>query len=76
MVIFGIFHGLVYLPVLLSWIGPPPYMSAEREHSHSTDVEMSVKAEQYDHGHDNDVMKKEVNISYNLSELLPILMYV
>ena len=24
-VIFGLFHGLVYLPVILSWVGPSPY---------------------------------------------------
>ncbi|XP_033117037.1 patched domain-containing protein 3-like isoform X2 [Anneissia japonica] len=27
-VLFGLFHGLVLLPVLLSWIGPAPYASA------------------------------------------------
>ncbi|XP_070562444.1 patched domain-containing protein 3-like isoform X2 [Ptychodera flava] len=27
-VLFGLFHGLVFLPVMLSWIGPSPYLSA------------------------------------------------
>lgn len=26
-VLFGLFHGLVYLPVILSWVGPAPYTS-------------------------------------------------
>lgn len=26
---FGLFHGLAYLPVILSWIGPEPYHSEE-----------------------------------------------
>ena len=29
MVVYGMFHGLVYLPVLLSSIGPSPYDSAK-----------------------------------------------
>nr|XP_002739466.1 PREDICTED: protein patched homolog 1-like [Saccoglossus kowalevskii] len=28
-VLFGLFHGLVFLPVMLSWTGPSPYLSAE-----------------------------------------------
>lgn len=33
MVLFGLFHGLCYLPVLLSAIGPSPYESAQ-SHEH------------------------------------------
>ncbi|XP_052073825.1 NPC1-like intracellular cholesterol transporter 1 isoform X1 [Mytilus californianus] len=28
-VVFGLFHGLAYLPVILSWIGPEPYHNEE-----------------------------------------------
>ena len=27
-VIVGLFHGLVVLPIILSWIGPPPYQKS------------------------------------------------
>ena len=27
MVLYGLFHGLLYLPVMLSWIGPDSYYS-------------------------------------------------
>ncbi|ESO85119.1 hypothetical protein LOTGIDRAFT_130973, partial [Lottia gigantea] len=26
---YGLFHGLVYLPILLSWLGPSPYLTAD-----------------------------------------------
>lgn len=29
-VIYGLFHGLFFLPVILSWIGPQPYSTADR----------------------------------------------
>lgn len=31
-VVYGLFHGLCYLPVLLSAIGPAPYESAQSHH--------------------------------------------
>lgn len=33
-VLYGLFHGLVFLPVLLSWMGPPPYPTADRSYKH------------------------------------------
>ena len=30
-VLLGLFHGLVFLPILLSWVGPTPYLSAEKD---------------------------------------------
>ena len=32
-VLFGLFHGLFLIPVLLSWIGPDPYPNAS-SHGH------------------------------------------
>ncbi|XP_077981544.1 patched domain-containing protein 3-like [Glandiceps talaboti] len=37
-VLFGLFHGLMVLPVLLSWIGPSPYMSAEERGTKEDDA--------------------------------------
>jgi len=35
-VVFGLFHGLVVLPVILSWIGPPPNIELETDDSRSS----------------------------------------
>ena len=50
-VLFGLFHGLAYLPVVLSWIGPNPYQSSNphgvkgNEKSHSSEQNGSAKYE-------------------------------
>jgi hypothetical protein len=31
--VFGLFHGLVFLPVVLSWFGPPARKTIRREAS-------------------------------------------
>lgn len=33
-VILGLWNGLILLPVLLSWMGPPPYLSAQLQSTH------------------------------------------
>lgn len=35
--LFGLSHGLIYLPVMLSWIGPSPYSTAQNAHDHADD---------------------------------------
>ena len=55
--IFGLFHGLVYLPVLLSMIGPAPYLSADRRYVH----DKASKSKDEEKGADNLAMEKQVN---------------
>jgi len=38
-VVFGLFHGLVYLPVLMSLVGPKPYSSSEEDESDVKQIE-------------------------------------
>ncbi|XP_055956287.1 patched domain-containing protein 3 [Patella vulgata] len=42
-VVFGLFHGLCYLPVVLSWVGPAPYDSALPTKSQDVEINTSSK---------------------------------
>ncbi|XP_062583779.1 protein patched homolog 1-like isoform X2 [Saccostrea cucullata] len=56
-VIFGLFHGLVYLPVLLSWIGPSAYTSADRRYKGDDPESGEENKDSKLQGHDNLAMK-------------------
>lgn len=63
MVIFGLFHGLVYLPVLLSWIGPSAYSTADRRYK-GDDVDLDNNKSSSLQGHDNLAMKSTVSARF------------
>ncbi|KAK4302905.1 hypothetical protein Pmani_025047 [Petrolisthes manimaculis] len=54
-VLFGLYHGLVFLPVLLSMVGPQPYPTSMPDHHNPTEEEeMCPKpVEESDDHHDN-----------------------
>jgi hypothetical protein len=45
-VVFGLFHGLTLLPVILSWIGPPPNLEHQPrdDSSETSSVENNTQA--------------------------------
>ena len=45
-VVFGLFHGLIFLPVLLSLVGPAPYL---------TEDEMKKDSDNTTHGQFDDI---------------------
>ncbi|KAJ8305669.1 hypothetical protein KUTeg_016214, partial [Tegillarca granosa] len=51
-VVFGLFHGLAYLPTILSWFGPSPYLSADRRYQNESELK-EVKPESSRQGIDN-----------------------
>ncbi|KAJ8305846.1 hypothetical protein KUTeg_016391 [Tegillarca granosa] len=60
-VVFGLFHGLVYLPTILSWIGPQPYLSAIRQTKHEK-ADSTNRNRNSLHGSDNRAMEAELQI--------------
>nr|KAG5711759.1 hypothetical protein BaRGS_023523 [Batillaria attramentaria] len=58
-VIYGLFHGLFFLPVLLSWLGPDPYSTADRHFHPAHESRPSTSHDAYLHGVDNPAMTKE-----------------
>jgi hypothetical protein len=64
-VLFGLFHGLVYLPVLLSWIGPAAYSSADRRYK-DEDAETGDSKGPAVQGQDNLAMS--VSVSVDITE--------
>jgi hypothetical protein len=40
-VVYGLFHGLIFLPVVLSWVGRPPYASAKGAQSNVSTADVT-----------------------------------
>ena len=45
-VVFGLFHGLTVLPVILSWIGPPPNIELKTDDSSISSTDLSSEDNQ------------------------------
>ena len=43
--VFGVFQGLVFLPVALSFFGPPPYNNADKTLVKGTDTKQAAAEE-------------------------------
>jgi len=44
--VFGVANGMIFLPVLLNWVGPRAYATAEAKHAHHTAGDPMVKVEE------------------------------
>ncbi|CAH1243988.1 NPC1 [Branchiostoma lanceolatum] len=67
-VVFGCLHGLVFLPVILSWLGPGPYVTAEARDEEQPDTEYIEKARSK--GFDNPSLEMNGDVSTVMSEFV------
>lgn len=68
MVLFGLFHGLVFLPVMLSWIGPSAYALKDNMSQTGNDIAMVQAKEPQLNGQDNE--------AYNNSPQMVLFWYI
>ncbi|XP_066275211.1 patched domain-containing protein 3-like [Branchiostoma lanceolatum] len=60
--LFGCLHGLVFLPVILSWLGPAPYVTAAVQETEQTDTGYIEKAQSKGFANPGLEMDEEVGI--------------
>lgn len=73
-VLFGLYHGLVFLPVFLSLLGPQPYPTSMQDHNNSAEEEMCPKqVEEGDVQHDTSKRTSTVIVQNGEPEVCPML---
>ncbi|XP_050397303.2 patched domain-containing protein 3 isoform X1 [Patella vulgata] len=63
---YGLFHGLVFLPIILSWLGPSPYLSADHIY-HEKVPPSGDHVPHHSHTHDNKNMNGINNMAMTSS---------
>lgn len=71
-VLYGLFHGLVFLPVLLSLLGPAPYPkevgaedSADDEASHPFTSQKKSEEQNEEQDHSSNLLNKDIALENN-----------